>query len=76
MKRGFQTKQPCVISSDALHLLAAAAGAMLLLPLEPHERERVEDAMAQAWKAMIVASGCPAYMLPMDWIAARAEEVH
>lgn len=74
MKRIYQTKQPCVISSDALHLLTATAGAILLLPLEPDERARVEAALAQAWKAMIVASGAPAYMLPMDWIA-RAEEV-
>ena len=74
MKRSFQTKQPCVISSDALHLLTAAAGAILLLPLEPPERARVEEAIAQGWKAMLVASGVPAHMLPMDWVAQRSEE--
>lgn len=73
MKDIRHSKHPCVVSTDALWILTAAGQAMLLLPLEPHERVAVEDAAAQAHKAMVVAAGIPGYALRADWVEERME---
>lgn len=75
MTKAFQTKQPCVISSDALHLLTATAGAVLCLPLDGYERRLVTEAIAQAKQAMCMAAGIAPHDLPPGWAQDAYEEV-